>query len=1129
MAVLLAAVVTQAQEARYSWQKPHAKVLSNGDIQWAPEPYAFRVGQEVRYIDYEGGDDNADGLTKATAWRHHPWDHDATGKAENASGSITYVFKGGVAYRGQLDADESGKPGNPIRLTWDPTWGKGRAWLWGSDRLPAKWVRASTVKTPERLPEPRKVWALDLKAAGFEVHDDGITFTRINLHPAKGQRRRASLNPTYIGLFQVSGDGDFRTMHLARTPDWQPMGENFAMDYWHTTDAEVRKTDSQGRRIAGGFKDDIWAGKGLPPDYFTGGYIWMGYRSLMGTPTPSPITERAGKKGRGYVPYFDPEEGSLMKWAAPYGHGKGNLPYMIENLPQFLDAPGEFYYDPATGHLFLRLEERVDPNDLHLELANDIGSIQIHSQGHIELAGLGFAFAQGSTIKLQNDVQDVNIHHCVFRKVLDEAIRGAQDLRAQAFYTMDKIRIADCEFTDIGTTAIRIAGSDSKWGNREAYKDAHRGDLAHVDILRNRTYQTGIRHRGLRWSNVPAISVTKLETGEFAGNVIRRSFGSGLVIFGGKNSGHGTGGEYEEPLVRVLVHHNKTEDTALGVNDYGGLALWQGGPTYAFCNNIGNSPGHMPAGLFGSTRPLNLSYPLYLDGAFKQYCFNNIIWGRSTDKQDPYSNTTPGYFMVFGFLNQFFGNTLYRQSDGIGGSSGNRNDIVGNIFSEVTDTFLASNRIGDPSLAGGGDNASSGLRGIPTLAYARNVFHGPAEAGYLIREKERERTPTIDKLIHAQSIDELAKQMQAFPIRVGSLGDFTPDRPIMGAPEAKPITELTEQISFRPTPDSAAIDAGGIYFVPWSLYGTVGEWNFTENHADPTVVVDYHFYFSEAHYHRMMYEQIPSHDLHLNRAGEEIYLPGTTENWVRSAMHFDGNRYGAVKDAFMRKPISINLGMLDRASRRSVPVPGGHWNVPSPSGGKKFTLKDVMTYPGQRRKTLIITTQNLLMEAIVKVEKDHGGCIAGKHDGRSGYQLRINDRGKAEFIVASEGSSHSVVAEKAIADGKWHHVLAQIDRATGAMDIYVDGRHAGRAKASLATDASLDCKADFMVAKASAGQASPFIGAIDFLRVCRGTLDDSRTTIEELYEWQTNGPHTRDFLGRKPQGRRDAGAIEHTK
>ncbi len=1106
----------------YSWQKPHAKILPNGDLQWAPEPFVFETGDVVRYIDYENGDDNASGESPTEAWKHHPWDQEAGGNAAQASGPITYVFKGGVAYRGQLLADESGEPGNPIRLTVDPNWGSGRGWFWGSAKVPAQWVRATEVDHPERLPEPEKVWAIDVREIGIEPGKDGLLYNQPGLHPS-GRDNNLDRDDTYAGLYVIEDGDSFRTLHLARTPDWQPMGENFAMDYWHTTDAEVIKENEEGQQMAKGFKDDIWAGKDLPADYFTDGYIWIGYRSLMGTPTPAKIPAMEGSKKRGQVPFFDPREGSLMKKVAPYGHGKGGLPYMIENLPQFLDSAGEFYVTDE-GILFLRLEDGVDPNDLHLEMTSDQTAIRIHNQSHIEISGLGFAFGIGNTIDIENSVTHVNLHHLLFRNVRDVAISAVQNVDEEKFHIMDKVRVADCDFQEIGTTSISIKGTDTKWKQRSELK---RGDLKHVDVLRNNIYRTGIRHRSSRWSNVSALEVVQAETGEIAGNIIQRSFGSGLVVFGGKTANSSFFmRNADEPLVRILVHHNKTDDTALGVNDYGGLALWQGGPMYAFSNNIGNSPGHMPAGLFGSTQPRNLSYPLYLDGAYKQYCFNNIIWGRTVDPEDPYANTTPGYFMVFGFLNQFINNTLYRQAKGIGGSSGNRNDIAGNIFSEVTDTFIASNRTGDPSLVGGGDDASSGLRGIPTLAYKGNIFHGPAEAGYLIRERALDRLESITKTIEAQTIAELAEDLKQFPLRIGELGRHVEQKPIVGAPEGQPITELSEQVSFHPTEGSPAIDAGGIYFMPWSLYGTVGEWNFTENHAEPTVVVDYGFYFSDVHYWRSMYEQVPSYDITLNSATLEDYQAGVTEDWARSAMAFDGQRFGSVSDDFMRQDFKINLGNLDRATRRDTILPGEPWVIDEPSGENgKYTAEDWMTYPGSQRKTLIITTQNLLMEAIFQTSASAPMAIAGKHDGRNGYLLRITEDGKAQLQISSNGETSAVTTADTVTDGNWRHVLAEVDRETGQMTIYLDGRPSGQTKAQIAADASLDTSADFLVGKTHE-DSMYFAGSLDFLRVCQGTLEDSRTSIEELYEWQTNGPFRSDFMGNEPRGQRDAGAME---
>jgi hypothetical protein len=52
-------------------------------------------------------------------------------------------------------------------------------------------------------------------------------------------------------------------------------------------------------------------------------------------------------------------------------------------------------------------------------------------------------------------------------------------------------------------------------------------------------------------------------------------------------------------------------------------------------------------------------------------------------------------------------------------------------------------------------------------------------------------------------------------------------------------------------------------------------------------------------------------------------------------------------------------------------------------------------------------------------------------------------------------------------------------------------------------------------------------GALDFLRIARSTLADSKTTIEELYAWEFNGPFLQDFTGRRrPADGGCAGAID---
>ncbi|RMD75185.1 MAG: hypothetical protein D6820_15180, partial [Lentisphaerae bacterium] len=112
----------------WSWEKPQAKVDPRGDLQWAPLPYTppKKLGV-VRYIDFADGDDDNDGMSPQTAWKHHPWDPAAGGKARQAGSVNTFVFKRGVIYRGRIVLKHGGSAEQPLRLISLPSWGTGEA------------------------------------------------------------------------------------------------------------------------------------------------------------------------------------------------------------------------------------------------------------------------------------------------------------------------------------------------------------------------------------------------------------------------------------------------------------------------------------------------------------------------------------------------------------------------------------------------------------------------------------------------------------------------------------------------------------------------------------------------------------------------------------------------------------------------------------------------------------------------------------------------------------------------------------------------------------------------------------------------------------------------------------------
>ncbi|MFW6277236.1 MAG: LamG-like jellyroll fold domain-containing protein [Prolixibacteraceae bacterium] len=1113
--LLFIANVTTAQE--YSWQKPNATVVETGDLQWDPSPFQFEEGSEVRYIDYENGNDGNDGLTKETAWKHHPWDSRAAGKAASASGAITYVFKRGVTYRftkaqevcntfAGLNADESGTEGNPIRLTSSPDWGSGEAILAGSVVVPQEWQKANSEDVPEGM-DTTGVWYIN--TAGWDPREDDVTYAWVG---------NGTVNMTV--LFEVV-DGAVTDLHLARDPDWQEPGANFATDYWHRWDGQKQvavldeNCNPTGKTKNRPFDADL---EGYDCNYFNGGTLWSSSGTFIGTPTPATIEPGD----------YNPETGSLVPNHFPIQKGTR---YMIENLPQFLDAPGEFYYDADwsqnSGRLFLRLSENRSPNETQIELAVNYTTLEINDKSHIHLSGLTFTRNgfNGNTaahsVDIRGNCTNIVVKNCKFNYLSNNGVHincdGDDDV-------MDNIVVSDNDFYEVKGHALRIIGRSSNNTEKDWVSG---GELEHVDVLRNRVQKTGFRHVGNQWSNVAAVGISYPNTGEIAGNIIIRSFGSGLVVQGGKGGGTDAGAPgFVVPMTRILVHHNKIEHAALGVNDYGGLALWQGGPIYSWSNITGNSVGHLPNGLFnlGTT---NLSYPLYLDGAFKMYNFNNIIWGRKYDTQDPYTSTRAAYFNVFGYMNQFVNNTIVGSGIGFGGTSGNRNDMNGNLMADVTQKFISSNHGGNPSLIGGGDDATSGIDGAGTLAYANNYFHGDAIAGTLVTTKRG-----AEKDVEADAIVVMQGQMQNYPLREGSLGaDLYNELPIK---KSLPLTESpsTSEADFRLAENSAAIDNGIEYFIPWSLHATVGEWYFNKDNRNPAQILDYHFYMTEAYFERKTYSKLPAFELVLDSATVEDYVMSPSESWTAGAFLFDGKRYAKV--SHLRMTDDIRLTINDWWNGKANNLPPAPWSYPEPTGGydanenPKFGDDQVMTYPGEYRKTLDMDDSNMLIEAIFRIDSLSTGdntVIAGKHDGSSGYQLYITSTGNAGFKISSEGSDFMITSAEQINDNQWHHVLAEIDRGNGRMSIYIDGTLSSEKTTSVSSDASLSNSADFIVGK-DGNSNTWFYGAVDFLRVCQGTLEDSKTTIEELYEWQTKGPVKHDFAGNKPKGRRDAGAVE---
>ncbi len=289
---------------------------------------------------------------------------------------------------------------------------------------------------------------------------------------------------------------------------------------------------------------------------------------------------------------------------------------------------------------------------------------------------------------------------------------------------------------------------------------------------------------------------------------------------------------------------------------------------------------------------------------------------------------------------------------------------------------------------------------------------------------------------------------------------------------------------FRPSTDSAARGLGAKVFVPWSLYETVGEWNFCPIQGDPTRILDEHWCMSPYYTGRDDYYKFPTYPLKGVNISLKDYQNGPLENWTTGTLHFNGRDQYAV-------------------------LANGDINRTVTTGGRKGTPE--RTVSGAELKNPQIHTSNFLIEAYFKTGPGKQDATLIEKMADAGFALRVNAAGGVTLATQAVGAKASLASRRAVNDGQWHHVIAVADRKAGTFTIYLDGKQDARGP-GLGADASLANNADLYVG--GTPQGKNLDGAVEFLRIAHGTLADSKTTIEELYAWEFNGPFLYDFTGR---------------
>jgi hypothetical protein len=1040
--------------ARWRWAQQDAQVAPTGDLAWAPQPFRYEPGKVVRYIDFDAGSDDSDGASATSAWKHHPWDPAAAGKAKAQTGSITYVFKRGVVYRGELRPAEDGAAGDPIRLTADPAWGAGAAVICGSEQV-AKWTKGAD---RAEIPDADTVWWADLDFAPRCVwikHGDAI-----------------------------------QRIELAREPNWTVSDPDDVRKGWYVFHQPGDGwggggiTSIQGHRAHIGFDPkDLTKGA----DAYVGAVAHVEYGIVMSTPFPTAVEG------------FDDKRKGIIFQGIWFGDSERILTgchFYLEDKPQFLDSPGEFWFAKkgGGGRLYLRLPGDADPNAWDVEAAKRVNLIESRGISHLAVSGLTFRFTNvawdlvqpwwgepnvdGAAIRIRGAAEDIAIANCRFDHC-SKAVR----IDATASVAPNGGEKRDGEFP-IGPVAV--ADNDIDQTDHGAITIVcHR--MGDISILRNHLHEIGLRT--FRQDHSHAIDIEYPRTMEVGGNVIERCTGAGLFLFGGK----GEADDHEIPLTRNLVHHNKVVDSLLGANDWGGIETWYGGPFYLY-DNISARPNGTWWGWFRHNPGSGSDgFAYYHDHAYKNYDFNDIAYGASIDPNSQYSGAA-GYQEACPTVeNALFNCTDYRFWNGSNWSpAGGRHLFLGNVFDDIGCFVFRHGQLKE--------DKGPAKEPYPhhSMAYGSNVFsrvpsavkrdaQGAISSAFGVYEVP----PAGSQPLGYGSPADMAASFAAHHGIADDVGILAPESPLMDP----------EKGDLRPKPGSAASGRGVKVFVPWGLARTVGEWLFRKDGGDAAHVNDGHFYMMPYYVDGTNYRSCPMNNLTIVNDAAGDHVPGPLEDWCDGALAFNGkDLYATITQAEMAKPYEYTRH----------------------SGSGRTAKKERVAAAGLDLATPDIGATSMIVEAYLQA-KGPGVLVSKIAD--SGYQLAINKAGGATFTVRAGGSAVAAASGAIIADGKWHHLLAEFDRAAGTLTVYTDGIRTASAKAAIGADASLANDADFLVGKGNAG--SFFSGALEFLRVTRSSLSESATSIEELYDWELDGPFLRDFAGNAPAAgkKRDAGAL----
>jgi hypothetical protein len=273
--------------------------------------FIIQLNATEYFVDFKEGKDLNDGRTRETAWKHCPGDKNAKGNpalVHLLPGDIL-LFRGGVAYCGEIRINHDGVAGNPVIYKGDG-WGNEKAIIEGADRLALKWTQCSSASESKGNANFKNIYYTDLPAnfdffSGFYEDQQFLWFAQ---------------DPNPSSRFNYDNIRDFYPIPQER----------------HFTTTEL--TDPAYFNQA-------------DPQYWLGSYIIAWHKPNV--TTVHPIT--SFKPVTGTITFTDLGGGGIYTDRTSF--------YAILNHPSHIDQPGEYCTDPVLKRIYLWPLHSDDPGN----------------------------------------------------------------------------------------------------------------------------------------------------------------------------------------------------------------------------------------------------------------------------------------------------------------------------------------------------------------------------------------------------------------------------------------------------------------------------------------------------------------------------------------------------------------------------------------------------------------------------------------------------------------------------------------------------------------------------------------------------------------------------------------------